>query len=131
LRDNSAFGATAKGVVVRDVDPDGRAAGVLRAGDVIQEVNRHPVESVDTLRSALRQAGEKTVLLLVVRDGSNIFVPVQTGGVIVNQDRDRSGVAPLRSRFLDDRTHSRRTSGSVDAHVAAAFDVRTGDILRG
>ncbi len=67
----------AKGVVVRDVDPDGRAAGVLRAGDVIQEVNRRPVESVETLRSALRQAADKTALLLIVREGSNIFVPVK------------------------------------------------------
>src|SRR6185436_1077894 len=42
-----------KGVVVRDVDPDGRAADVLRPGDVIQEVNRHSVDSVDVLRNAL------------------------------------------------------------------------------
>ncbi len=66
-----------KGVVVRDVDPDGRAADVLRPGDVIQEVNRRPVDSVDALRSALRQTGDRTVLLLVNRQGSDIFVPVK------------------------------------------------------
>ena len=66
-----------KGVVVRDVDPDGRAADVLRPGDVIQEVDRRPVESVDALRSALRQSGDKTVLLLINRQGSDIFVPVK------------------------------------------------------
>jgi len=66
-----------KGVVVRDVDPDGRAADVLRPGDVIQEVNRHSVDSVDVLRNALHQTGDKTVLLLINRQGSDIFVPVK------------------------------------------------------
>ena len=66
-----------KGVVVRDVDPDGRAADVLRPGDVIQEVNRQPVDSIDALRSALRQTGDRTVLLLINRQGSDIFVPVK------------------------------------------------------
>src|SRR3954463_280712 len=66
-----------KGVVVRDVDPDGRAADVLRAGDVIQEANRHAVDSVDALRSALRQTGDKTVLLLINRQGSDVFVTVK------------------------------------------------------
>ena len=66
-----------KGIVVRDVDPDGRAADVLRPGDVIQEVNRRPVDSVDALRSALRETGGKAVLLLVNRRGSDIFVPVK------------------------------------------------------
>jgi serine protease Do len=66
-----------KGVVVRDVDPDGRAADVLRAGDVIQEVNRRPVESVDALRSALQQTADKTVLLLINRQGNDMFVPIK------------------------------------------------------
>jgi len=66
-----------KGVVVRDVDPDGRAADVLRPGDVIQEVNRRPVESVDALRNAVRQTADKTVLLLINREGNDIFVTVK------------------------------------------------------
>ncbi len=69
-----------KGVVVRDVDPDGRAADVLRPGDVIQEVNRHSVESVDALRGALRQTGDKTVLLLISREGNDLFVTVKANG---------------------------------------------------
>jgi len=66
-----------KGVVVRDVDPDGRSADVLRPGDVIQEVNRHSVDSVDALRSAIRQSADKTVLLLINRQGSDLFVTVK------------------------------------------------------
>jgi Do/DeqQ family serine protease len=66
-----------KGVVVRDVDPDGRAADVLRPGDVIQEVNRHSVDSVDALRSAIRQTADKTVLLLIHRQGSDLFVTIK------------------------------------------------------
>ena len=66
-----------KGVVVRDVDPDGRAADVLRPGDVIQEVNRHAVDSVDVLRNALHQTADKTVLLLINRQGNDVFVTVK------------------------------------------------------
>jgi Do/DeqQ family serine protease len=66
-----------KGVVVRDVDPDGRSADVLRSGDVIKEVNRRPVDSVDALRSALNQTADKTVLLLINRQGNDIFVAVK------------------------------------------------------
>jgi serine protease Do len=66
-----------KGVVVRDVDPDGRAADALRPGDVIQEVNRHSVDSVDALRSAIRETADKTVLLLIHRQGSDLFVTIK------------------------------------------------------
>ena len=41
----------AHGLVVEDVNPDGRAADAgLQAGDVIEEVNRQPVKSVDELQ---------------------------------------------------------------------------------
>ena len=40
-----------QGLVVQDVDPDGRAADAgIQAGDVINEVNRQPVTNVDELR---------------------------------------------------------------------------------
>ena len=46
----------AHGVVVQDVDPDGRAADAgIQAGDVILEVNRQPVKTVDELRAAVHQ----------------------------------------------------------------------------
>jgi Do/DeqQ family serine protease len=69
----------AKGVVIRDVNPEGRAADAgLRPGDVIEEVNRTPVASVDDLRAAIRNAGDdKPILLLINREGVNTFVTVR------------------------------------------------------
>ena len=68
----------AKGVVVQAVNPDGRAAEAgLQPGDVIQQVNRQQVQTVDELRAAVRRNPEKPALLLVSRDGRNLFVTVR------------------------------------------------------
>ncbi|HVH27420.1 MAG TPA: DegQ family serine endoprotease [Vicinamibacterales bacterium] len=70
-----------RGVVVQDVDPDGRAAGAgIRTGDVIEEVNRRPIQTVDDLRAAVREASDRPVLLLVNRQGSSMFVTVRPNG---------------------------------------------------
>ena len=51
----------ARGLVVEDVNPNGRAADAgIQAGDVIQEVNRQPVKSVDDLKAALKKSSEQT-----------------------------------------------------------------------
>jgi len=66
------------GLVITDVDPDGRAADAgLQAGDVIQEVNRKPVTSVDDLRAAVRARSDRPVLLLVEREGHTRYVTVR------------------------------------------------------
>ena len=68
----------ARGLVVRDVNPDGRAAEAgIRTGDIIEEVNRHAVQSVDELRTAVRGGGDKPLLLLINREGKNLFVTVR------------------------------------------------------
>ena len=68
----------AKGLIVEDVNPDGRAAAAgIQAGDIIQEVNREPVKSVDELKAALRKTTDKPTLLLIHRQGSDIFVTVK------------------------------------------------------
>jgi serine protease Do len=68
----------AKGVLVQDVNPDGRAADAgIQAGDLIEQVNREPVSSVEELRSAVRRTSGKPVLLLVNREGRNLFVTVR------------------------------------------------------
>jgi Do/DeqQ family serine protease len=68
----------AKGLVIEEVNPDGRAADAgLQAGDVIEQVNRRPVESTDQLRQAVKEAGNKTVLLLINRQGNELFVTVR------------------------------------------------------
>ena len=66
------------GVVVVDVQPSSRAADAgLRAGDVITEVDRQPVNSVEALRSALKDGGNRPALLLVHRGETTMFVTVE------------------------------------------------------
>ena len=68
----------ARGLLVEDVNPNGRAADAgIRAGDIIQEVNRQPVKSVDELKAALEKGRDKPTLLLIQRQGSDIFVTVK------------------------------------------------------
>ena len=66
-------------MVVQQVNPDGRAADAgIQAGDVILEVNRQPVQSVDELKAALRKSPEqRPTLLLVSREGRDLFVTVK------------------------------------------------------
>ena len=69
---------SAEGLVVQNVDPDGRAADAgIRSGDVIESVNRQPVKSVEDLRSALKRNADRPVLLLINRQGSSVFVTVK------------------------------------------------------
>jgi Do/DeqQ family serine protease len=66
------------GLLVENVDPDGRAADAgIQAGDVIVEANRKAVTSVDDLRAAVRSATDKPLLLLVHRQGRELFVTVR------------------------------------------------------
>ena len=70
--------ANVKGVVITDVAPDSASAEAgLRAGDVIQEINRKPVrtaqEAIELTDSA---AADKTSLLRIWRNGSSHFVVV-------------------------------------------------------
>jgi S1-C subfamily serine protease len=68
----------ARGVVVREVSPDGRAADAgIQAGDLIEEINRQPVNTVDELRAAVRKRADRPLLLLVNRQGSEIFMTVR------------------------------------------------------
>jgi serine protease Do len=68
------------GVVVTEVAPDSPAdAKGLRQGDVIVSVNQEPVRDPRQLADAVKKAssgGENTVLLLIVRDGQQIFEAV-------------------------------------------------------
>ena len=68
----------AHGLVVESVNPDGRAAAAgIQEGDVIEQVNRQPVPTADDLRAAVRRSGERPVLLLINRQGNEIFVTVR------------------------------------------------------
>jgi Do/DeqQ family serine protease len=68
----------AHGLVVQDVDPAGRAADAgIQRGDIIREVNRQPVQSVDDLRSAIRRTSDRPALILVHRGDRSLFVTVR------------------------------------------------------
>ena len=68
----------ARGLVVENVSPDGRAATAgIERGDIIQEVNRQPVQTVDELRAAIRRTSDRPALLLVHRGERDLFVTVR------------------------------------------------------
>ena len=66
-----------QGVVVTDVDQNGAAAetGIMR-GDVILEINRQPVSSLEDVGTALDKSGNRPILLLVSRKGQTIYMTV-------------------------------------------------------
>jgi serine protease Do len=73
------LGVDAAGVIVTSVQPSGRAADAgLRPGDVIVEVDRKPVASVDALSAALKN-GDGPALLLVRRGEASIFLTLRRG----------------------------------------------------
>lgn len=67
-----------KGVVVAEV-PSGSPAeeATLQRGDVIQQINRQPVNSVSDYERLIRQAGKQSLVLLVSRGGNTSFIVVQ------------------------------------------------------
>ena len=66
------------GMVVTEVDPAGPAAeaGITR-NDIILEINRKPVSSVEDVRAAVESAGDRPVLLLITRGGQTVYVTVR------------------------------------------------------
>jgi S1-C subfamily serine protease len=65
------------GVVVTDVDPNGVAAETgIGHGDVILEINRQSVTSLEDVKSVLDKSGDKPVLLLIARKGQTIYLTV-------------------------------------------------------
>ena len=74
-----AIGTNTKGVAVRGVDPDspaGRAG--LEPGDVILEVNRQPVSSVEQVHKYVSEGTTDTTLLFVNHDGRTRYVVMST-----------------------------------------------------
>jgi serine protease Do len=69
--------AGTRGVVITNVDPNSTAAeSGLTRGDIIQEVNRKPVNNVQQFREAIRSAGNEPLLLLVNQQGSTRYVVI-------------------------------------------------------
>jgi serine protease Do len=71
--------AETHGVVVTDVDESSTAAEAgLARGDVIQEVNRQPVATVDEYNRAVKAGNGQEVLLLVNHHGVTSYVAIST-----------------------------------------------------
>ncbi|HEV2116000.1 MAG TPA: PDZ domain-containing protein, partial [Terriglobales bacterium] len=78
IRQQLRVPADTKGVVVAQVTSGSAAeeAGLQR-GDIIEQVNRHPVDSVSQYEREVRMAGNQSIVLLVNRGGTTQFVVVQ------------------------------------------------------
>jgi serine protease Do len=66
-----------QGVVITDVDPDSAASAAgLQQGDIIAQVNRRPVNSVQEFNSAVKEGAsrESTLLLIRSRQGTRFVV---------------------------------------------------------
>jgi Do/DeqQ family serine protease len=72
------LGADVDGLVVTNVEQGGPAAEAgISQGDVILEINRKQVASVDDVRTALDNAGARPVLLLLSRRGQTVYLTVR------------------------------------------------------
>jgi serine protease Do len=71
-----------QGVVVVGVEPGSPAAEAgIQQGDVIVEVDRHPVDSVDDLKEKIEKSEDKDhLLLLVQRENGKFYVPLEQQG---------------------------------------------------
>ena len=78
IRQQLRLGPDVKGVVITQV-PDGSPAqeAGLQQGDVIEQVNRKPVNSVSDYQRLINEAGNQAIVLLVNRGGDTTFVVVQ------------------------------------------------------
>jgi serine protease Do len=84
VRDQLNLPSGTKGVVISDLDPNSPGAqSGLQTGDVIQSVNREPVNSVAEFNRLAGQAKGRT-LLRVYRPGQGgafvVVAPIDTGG---------------------------------------------------
>ncbi len=78
LRDKLDLSEGIVGVVVTEVGSDSPAQGLLQANDVIQEVDRKSVRSVQEYEEIVSKIGKHdTVLLLVYRGGGSVYLTIQ------------------------------------------------------
>ncbi len=69
------------GVVITRVQPGSSAEDAgLRRRDIILEVDRQPIKDVRGYEQALAKNGARSVLLLIERGGSTLFVPLKRQG---------------------------------------------------
>jgi serine protease Do len=78
LRRRQDLPANVEGLVVSDVEPGSTAArSGLRPGDIVQEINRQPVQTLADVQKAVQAGSEDMVLLYVWRDGSGQYLTLE------------------------------------------------------
>ena len=69
-----------KGLVVSEVEPGGAAAAKgVAVGDVILEINKQEVNTLEEAQTAIEKSGNSPILLLISRRGQTIFLTVNPG----------------------------------------------------
>ena len=76
-RDLAAAAGVRKGVLIEEVVPNSAAANRLFAGDIIVEINRRSVDSVEKVQRLLRRSSEKAYFQ-VIRGDAQYFVEIPT-----------------------------------------------------
>jgi Do/DeqQ family serine protease len=77
IRQQLELAADTKGIVVADVQEGGSAAEAgLQPGDVIQEVNRKPIQNYNDFRSQVMNHGTDPLLFRVKRDGHSTYIAI-------------------------------------------------------
>jgi serine protease Do len=66
------------GLLVEDASGPAAKAGI-EAGDIILALNGTPVKSAGELRGLVERSGKQTIALLVQREDTKIFVPIDLG----------------------------------------------------
>ncbi len=81
LRSQANVPETTRGVIVTDVDPSSPAASDLRAGDVIEEVNRQPVSNTREFQRAIAGIDpSRGVVVAISRNRQRSYVLLKPGG---------------------------------------------------
>ena len=66
------------GLVVTEVDPNGAAAEIgISRGDVITEINKKSVTTIEDVQSALEKSGDKPILLLISSKGRTVYLTIK------------------------------------------------------
>ncbi len=78
LRDKLNLPDNLNGVVITGMSAGSPAQGLLQPNDVIQEVNRTPIQSAQDYDQAVSKIAEDdTVLLLIYRDGGSVYLTIK------------------------------------------------------
>jgi len=78
LRDQIGVPENMNGVVITDIGADSPAQGILQAGDVVLEVNRHGIKNLSDYDKRVSKIGKKgSALLLIYREGGTIYITLK------------------------------------------------------